>query len=60
MILQTGLDAERGKLAKNLSGGNKRKLAFAMALIGNSKIIFLDEPTSGMDAVSRRSLWTIL
>ena len=60
MILQTGLDAERGKLAKNLSGGNKRKLALAMALIGNSKIIFLDEPTSGMDAVSRRSLWTIL
>jgi len=60
LILQTGLDAERGKLAKNLSGGNKRKLAFAMALIGNSKIIFLDEPTSGMDAVSRRSLWTIL
>ena len=60
MILQTGLDAERGKLAKNLSGGNKRKLALAMALVGNSKIIFLDEPTSGMDAVSRRSLWTIL
>ena len=58
--MQTGLDAERGKLAKNLSGGNKRKLALAMALIGNSKIIFLDEPTSGMDAVSRRSLWTIL
>jgi ATP-binding cassette subfamily A (ABC1) protein 3 len=43
-----------------LSGGNKRKLSIGMALIGNSKIIFLDEPTSGMDANSRRSIWKIL
>jgi ATP-binding cassette subfamily A (ABC1) protein 3 len=36
-----------------LSGGNKRKLCLAIALVGNSKIIFLDEPSSGMDALSR-------
>jgi len=47
-------------LAKNLSGGNKRKLSLAMALIGRSKVIFLDEPTSGMDPGSRRKIWEIL
>lgn len=51
---------ERKKLIKNLSGGNKRKLSLGMALVGNSKIIFLDEPSSGMDPVNRRSIWTIL
>jgi ATP-binding cassette subfamily A (ABC1) protein 3 len=44
----------------NLSGGNKRKLSLAMALIGNSKIIFLDEPSSGLDPNSRRLIWDIL
>lgn len=37
-----------------LSGGSKRKLSLALSLVGDSKIIFLDEPTSGMDAYSRR------
>lgn len=52
--------SERLKLAKQLSGGNKRKLSLGMALIGKSKIIFLDEPTSGMDPVTRRAIWDIL
>ena len=43
-----------------LSGGMKRKLSLAMALIGDCKAIFLDEPTSGMDPYSRRSTWTML
>ena len=43
-----------------MSGGNKRKLSLGMALIGKSKIIFLDEPTSGMDPVTRRAIWDIL
>lgn len=44
-------------MAKNLSGGQKRKLCVAIAFIGGSKIILLDEPTSGMDAYARRLLW---
>ena len=44
----------KDKLAKNLSGGMKRKLSLGMALIGGSKIIILDEPTSGLDVDSRR------
>lgn len=37
-----------------------RKLSLCLSLIGDSRIIFLDEPTSGMDAYSRRSIWKIL
>ena len=48
------------QLAKNLSAGQRRKLSIAIALIGGSKIIFLDEPSSGMDITSRRNLWEIL
>ena len=47
-------------LARNLSGGQRRKLSIAISLIGGSQIIFLDEPSSGMDIVSRRNLWKIL
>ena len=43
--------------AGNLSGGNKRKLTLAMALIGRPKIIFVDEASAGVDPVARRSLW---
>ena len=47
-------------LAKNLSAGQRRKLSIAISLIGGSKVIFLDEPSSGMDITSRRNLWDIL
>jgi len=47
-------------LAKNLSAGQRRKLSIAISLIGGSEIIFLDEPSSGMDITSRRNLWEIL
>ena len=47
-------------LAKNLSAGLRRKLSIAIALVGGSEIIFLDEPSSGMDITSRRNLWEIL
>lgn len=59
-ILQCALNGERGKLSKNLSGGNKRKLCLANSLIGGSRIVFLDEPSSGLDPNSRQSIWGIL
>jgi len=48
---------EQEKYPEHLSGGNKRKLCLAMAVLGNTKIIFLDEPTSGMDPQNRRAMW---
>ncbi len=50
----------RDKQTRYLSGGEKRKLSVALAYVGNSKIIFLDEPSSGFDSVSRRDLWDML
>jgi ABC-2 type transport system ATP-binding protein len=48
------------RLARNLSGGMKQKLGLACALIHTPKILFLDEPTNGVDPVSRRDFWQIL
>ena len=46
--------------SEKLSGGQKRKLCVGIAMIGDPKVIFLDEPTSGMDPFSRRSIWALL
>ena len=46
--------------AKVLSGGNKRKMCVAMAMIGNPKVAFFDEPSAGVDPISRRYLWKSL
>ncbi|XP_047570307.1 phospholipid-transporting ATPase ABCA3-like isoform X6 [Lutra lutra] len=51
---------KRDALAQSLSGGMKRKLSIIIALIGGSKVVILDEPTSGMDPVSRRFTWSVL
>lgn len=48
------------KKVSQLSGGNKRKLSTALALVGNPKVIFLDEPTTGMDPATKRNLWNII
>lgn len=46
--------------ASNLSGGNKRKLSVSMALIGNPPLIFLDEPSTGVDPQAKRFMWNIV
>jgi ABC-2 type transport system ATP-binding protein len=56
----TRLAPFRRRLAERLSGGMRQKLALACALIHTPRIIFLDEPTTGVDAVSRRDFWKIL
>jgi ABC-2 type transport system ATP-binding protein len=48
------------KMAAIYSGGMRRKLDLAMTLVGNPKIIFLDEPTTGLDPRSRRTMWSII
>jgi ABC-type multidrug transport system ATPase subunit len=54
------LVSQRNTLAKNLSAGQKRKLSLAIAFIGGSKVIFLDQPTVGMDAQARRCAWDLI
>ncbi|KAH9086660.1 hypothetical protein Ae201684P_000082 [Aphanomyces euteiches] len=57
---QMNLNDFEHKLAGTLSGGNKRKLSVAIAMIGSPPIIFLDEPSTGMDPVSRRFMWDVI
>jgi ABC-2 type transport system ATP-binding protein len=52
-----GLGAESERLCKSLSGGQRRRLDVAIALIGNPELLFLDEPTTGFDPSARRAAW---
>ena len=54
------LDVHSSKLAKNLSGGNKRKLCCAMALLKTPRLIFMDEASNGVDPISRKNLYSYL
>ena len=55
-----GLAPFKTRMAAKLSGGNKRKLSLGIALIGNPSVVLLDEPSSGMDAASKRVMWKTL
>ncbi|TKA83060.1 hypothetical protein B0A55_00924 [Friedmanniomyces simplex] len=55
-----GLAPFKSRMAGKLSGGNKRKLSLGIALIGNPSVVLLDEPSSGMDAASKRVMWRTL
>ncbi|KAL8308657.1 hypothetical protein RB593_006804 [Gaeumannomyces tritici] len=57
---KTGLTSHASRAASKLSGGNKRKLSLGIALIGNPDVLVLDEPSSAMDAASKRVMWRTL
>jgi len=57
---RVNLAEKKERLAGSLSGGELRRLSIAMALVGNPKIVFFDEPTTGLDPTARRMIWNII
>ncbi|KAG7161493.1 ATP-binding cassette sub-family A member 3-like 3 [Homarus americanus] len=60
LVSLVGLTECAKRPSSTYSGGNRRKLSTAMALVGNPPLVFLDEPTSGVDPASRRRVWTAI
>ncbi|XP_070764458.1 phospholipid-transporting ATPase ABCA1 [Enoplosus armatus] len=60
LLDDVGLLHKRHEQTKNLSGGMQRKLSVAIAFVGGSKVVVLDEPTAGVDPYSRRGIWDLL
>lgn len=60
MVENLGLAEVEKERAKTLSGGWQRRLSIAMALISKPRILFLDEPTLGLDVLARRELWSVI
>uniref|UniRef100_A0AAR2KD85 ABC transporter domain-containing protein n=1 Tax=Pygocentrus nattereri TaxID=42514 RepID=A0AAR2KD85_PYGNA len=60
ILEETGMYSHRHKRVGMLSGGMKRKLSISIAFIGGSRLVVLDEPTTGVDPCSRRSIWEII
>jgi ABC-type multidrug transport system ATPase subunit len=60
LLQATGLAPFRDRLARHLSGGMKQKLGICCSLISNPEVLLLDEPSTGVDPLSRRQLWEIL
>ncbi|WQF86367.1 Putative AAA+ ATPase domain, ABC-2 type transporter, transmembrane domain, ABC transporter [Colletotrichum destructivum] len=60
VMKKVGLTPHASRLTHKLSGGNKRKLSLAIALLGNPKVLILDEPSSAMDAIAKREMWKML
>jgi len=60
VIALVQLDEKRGARVGKLSGGQKQRLALACAIVGDPELLFLDEPTTGLDPQSRRQLWELI
>ena len=60
VISLVGLEAKRGKRALTLSGGQRRRLDMAIGIVGDPELLFLDEPTTGLDPVARREAWDLV
>jgi len=59
-IEMVGLNSKNDDYVESLSGGQKHRLAVALAIVSNGEIIFLDEPTTGLDPQSRRKVWSVI
>jgi ABC-2 type transport system ATP-binding protein len=60
LLERVGIDPGTKTICRRLSGGQKRRLALALALVGNPQLLFLDEPTAGMDPQARLATWEII
>jgi len=60
IIERLGLDGVKHTLSRNLSGGQRQRLSLALALVNDPDILFLDEPTTGLDPQARRSVWELI